>query len=797
MSFDTANLLLRLKSRFALTLVGLLVSSVALGAISAHLRYTIQRTPSGKVDTRFPDGNDGTVGIPLAWIPSCVTDQTFTQGTPASWNFLSCVTQPVGNTATYSLLLNGAVPGVSLAGNTIAYSGTGTGTGTYRIRALRASVTADSPSFTINAAVNPGTDLLAPTVPRGVRTTAAANSVIVTWDAASDPYDGTRVGSGLQKYEVLRNGGHLADVAASPGLTLSLAQQTIGSFSPSPTSSISTGIWTLTAAGTGFSGTADQGIARLTQVSGDFTISARVATLTDNGQPFPQACLIARSDLTAGSASAQVCLSVSTSGVRARQRLTAGATATSIGNVTGVAAPACLKLTRTTASNTLTMFYSTDCNAWTQLAQSTVALPTTAYVGPAAASQSASNPITTTFSDVNINSVTTAPTYTHSTGGSGTYTVKAYDLASNVSAASAGVVGAPTVVTQQWKFNPGYYLVLPSLEQLPQAAITALTSTPALKGIKMKYYWATLEPTRGNYDFRLIESHLLQLQGINKRLIIGIWDRDFSGNTPDGVLPPYLATEPNGDGGYLVKGNSTGIVARVWVQAIMDREIALHNALAARFNNEVLVEGMNSEECTPGISPGGATTPPSYSSSAMITQWKRFIDAAAANWTKTNVFIFCNSLNAAAGPHQLIEYAYQKKLGMGGPDVLPPPHEGTPGDRVFRAEPKFVGEFTPIRDYRTLMPAYNEVQSPELGGKEGTFGGTTAAQRPLFLSTFAGGTGPGQGGQTHMGFLLKEFDVQPGPNVNWGAHIKPYLDGSPVPMVTTCPAVYAGNCDTD
>jgi hypothetical protein len=53
-------------------------------------------------------------------------------------------------------------------------------------------------------------------------------------------------------------------------------------------------------------------------------------------------------------------------------------------------------------------------------------------------------------------------------------------------------------------------------------------------------------------------------------------------------------------------------------------------------------------------------------------------------------------------------------VGVGGPDVFPPPHGPTMGERIYRGE---VGGI----DYRGRMLAGFSIQTPELGGREGTF----------------------------------------------------------------------------
>ena len=96
----------------------------------------------------------------------------------------------------------------------------------------------------------------------------------------------------------------------------------------------------------------------------------------------------------------------------------------------------------------------------------------------------------------------------------------------------------------------------------------------------------------------------------------------------------------------------------------------------------------------------------------MAAELKRLVTAARAAWPHTNVFLYTNSL--AGELQQIIDYCYQNKVGVGGPDVLPPPHEGTPGDRIIQGV-----EPGAVRDYRGQTPIAYDVQTPELCGKKG------------------------------------------------------------------------------
>ena len=293
---------------------------------------------------------------------------------------------------------------------------------------------------------------------------------------------------------------------------------------------------------------------------------------------------------------------------------------------------------------------------------------------------------------------------------------------------SADSVCAITVTSSStFKWNPGHYAETQTYGSIPDSVVTGsngISTVANIKGVVQRYNWSTLEPTRGGYDFSAINADLAKLRPYGKRLVPLIMDRSWSG-TSTSHLPSYLATEPGGSGGWTVKLPSSGVIANIWLAAIMDREIALSAALASAYDSEPLFEGIRFEEITPSYTGGTG-----YSNAAMIAQWKRLATAARGQWTKTNVFFNANTLGGVTGPLQIIEHNYGVGVSCGGPDVIPPPAYATPpgnggadyqigGDRVYTQNPDVAKGDNPalfLRDYRTLIPCMNSVQTPSLGG---------------------------------------------------------------------------------
>lgn len=337
------------------------------------------------------------------------------------------------------------------------------------------------------------------------------------------------------------------------------------------------------------------------------------------------------------------------------------------------------------------------------------------------------------------------------------------------------------------KWNPGHYAETQTYGYIPSSAVTDISTLPDVQGIVQRYNWSTLEPSRGKYDFSAIHSDLAKLRPYGKRLVVLLMDRSWAG-TSTAALPGYLATEPNSNNGIVLKPNNAGVIARIWNAAVMDRMIALSAALAAEFDDEPLFEGLRFEEITPGMSPGATGVPTDYTVAALISQWTRLATASRQHWSRTNVFFNTNTLGGITGPLKIIEHGYQiGGIGAGGPDVLPPGADDhkISGDRVITRTPDTTRGDDPakfIRDYRGRVPIFHSVQTPALGGKEGTF-------MPAELADYAilGA------GDTHLAWVMAPSTV----TINWSSHIRPYLAGNPRPTVQSCPTSYANGCATE
>lgn len=269
-------------------------------------------------------------------------------------------------------------------------------------------------------------------------------------------------------------------------------------------------------------------------------------------------------------------------------------------------------------------------------------------------------------------------------------------------ASSCGKEAPPSGSRMKW--HPGHYMLV--YLDAPQSHLDDLRNEPELKGAQIRYLWADLEQQKGVYDFSRIESDLRYLSSMPtpKRLVVQLMDRKFGTNDPHGIVPEYLLNDPQYSGG--VAATKNGYAARIWNKSVMDRLIALNQALAKRFDKEPYFEGITIGETTPGF--GSQTWPSDYSRAELAKQLKRLMTAARSAWQRTNLFVYTNYLVGEIDG--LIAHASDTGCGVGGPDVTP---------RAPSAGARIIMGIDGGRSYIGKTPLAFAIQSGELCGKEG------------------------------------------------------------------------------
>ncbi len=161
------------------------------------------------------------------------------------------------------------------------------------------------------------------------------------------------------------------------------SNQDIGAVGLTGSTSITSGVFTLTGAGADIWGTADAFHFTYQRLTGDGEIVARVATVSATNAWHKVGVMI-RNDLTPGSAHGLMLVS-SGKGLAFQRRVAAnGVSTTTPGPL--LAAPRWVKIAR--AGNVITAFYSNDGTTWNVVGSDTIVMGPTIYIGLANSSHS-------------------------------------------------------------------------------------------------------------------------------------------------------------------------------------------------------------------------------------------------------------------------------------------------------------------------------------------------------------------------------------------------------------------------
>jgi hypothetical protein len=224
-------------------------------------------------------------------------------------------------------------------------------------------------------------------------------------------------------------------------------------------------------------------------------------------------------------------------------------------------------------------------------------------------------------------------------------------LALIASAIAAGPAGEGA------KSNPGHYAAVG-----PGAIMAEIPhlDEPALRGVNKRYKWKRLEPRKGEYDFSEIEDDLAYLAARDKQLVVFIIDKSFS-EWPS--LPEYLSE-------YAVESDGSLDPVR-WHPVMVERLVALGEALATRFDDNPNFEGVALQESALDMTDEGREafgyTPEKYRD-ALIA----ILTGIQQSMKRSHVFWYCNFMHGDDGHlRQVAEAIVPDGVFMGGPDILP------------------------------------------------------------------------------------------------------------------------------
>jgi hypothetical protein len=378
----------------------------------------------------------------------------------------------------------------------------------------------------------------------------------------------------------------------------------------------------------------------------------------------------------------------------------------------------------------------------------------------------------------------------------------------------------PAEVTPDIKWHPGHYVLIAALSNVDSLETTLermeeVAALDSVVGVMVAAYLGFFEGAKNDYSmgYARVDQLLSRAKELGLRLMIAVWkaattNGTITDNTTTlGRFPPYTASE-----GVLLRNTTNNyITLALWTEAGMDRYIAVHEALALRYDREPYIEAIITGEVSTQTNITG------YSNEGATTQWIRFCDRQALAWTHTNKIV---EFNSAFGSDTnrvrfFVEGLVDNAMMLGDPDVRPDyfpsaystnPAENNFGTFAQRIYQGLLGSAAyPAHDYRGEIGCAPEIQGPNLGGNHtpDTFPNTELLD---FIYDIIKPSG-----YLKVHYAIWTYKTQiyntggdPGTDdVAWNnasyPKIKDWLNQDPVtdiPLETDPPSLYGGNVDT-
>ena len=346
------------------------------------------------------------------------------------------------------------------------------------------------------------------------------------------------------------------------------------------------------------------------------------------------------------------------------------------------------------------------------------------------------------------------------------YKVLAFDGAGNASAQSTAVNATtragstPGVI----RFNPGHYMTVDigsgggGLSGW-LAQIAALSSEPAIKGVKFAFNWDDIEPTtQGNYNWTILDQIVSACAAAGKTVMLIPAFQYFSGSVinPAGRLPTYVI---NNNWYYAWNGTGTpagnlALAVRLDITACMNAFIAAGEAAAARYNSNDAVEMWMIGETALDIPSSTGFTVVNW-----IARLKAWMTAMRSAWSSTGVRVFTNYLDTDPQMQDLLAHAYSLRITCGGPDNY---------SRTYQSNPIYTG-FNGGIDYRNRMPWASENQRPT-----GSSGGTDATSAQIYAHNESGALSAGGSTKPNYYVWSRTYQVG-GEGETWSGQVLPFI----------------------
>jgi hypothetical protein len=259
-------------------------------------------------------------------------------------------------------------------------------------------------------------------------------------------------------------------------------------------------------------------------------------------------------------------------------------------------------------------------------------------------------------------------------------------LAQIVSAAAFGQASRHSGGRIKW--NPGHYMASASILRGPgdlnklNHEMSALRNHPGIVGYRVLTTWSAIEKSRGEYDFSLLDQVMKTLKtGLDtpKHLVVVILPGTFSGTDPDpndgSYLPEYLQQDDaygssprSGSHGWWHHPPSGGYCAAMHRQAVMDRFIALMQAVGAHFDGDPNFEAIMVQE--DAWMAQRINKAPDFSADAFTAQLKRLLTAMTAAFPNTSVVMQATWNGSKANSTDFEQWLVANRIAPSSADTI-------------------------------------------------------------------------------------------------------------------------------
>lgn len=572
----------------------------------------IALTPTGRIDSEFPDGNDGSGVIP-SWVTPMPDLSLLQVGTAFSVDLVAVGAFIDPGSPSSELGFNyvsgdtALTAGFSFSGTVLSNSCLLVTSGAFRLVAVRNGVSVLSPPISFSIAAIAGTDTVAPTIPTNVVAVpgTVVNTIALSFDPPCDMAPGSTAASGTAHVDLLVNG---VVSAPSPIVTPANALNpptsvNIGSISSPdiPAFNQSGNDWTFSVAGTGITSTTSEQclLADFGAFSGARKITARLNLYTSSaGTAFIG--LIMHETAAAGGRFIAFGLRPSngTVGLYVITRATPGASSSQVAsqikdaNGQNIVGPVYAAIERAANGTTFKVSYSLDQSGLLPITTQTITMGTTVHIGLFGTSQSAGTDIIGTIDEVAITNDTSIAATVNATS-TVSLQLRSVDVAGNTSSPSIIILGVPKqpIVTGTKKFTGGHFgnfntaITSGGFNATAKAEMTAIAPYQNILGFHSKMEWGALEPISGPTDItakypkgyatgaaliQQIRDYLASMTPPRKLVIYagtGYVNNIFPGHSDFSVFPQWLQTDssfgPTGGAGYKVTSGGVTTTTRV------------------------------------------------------------------------------------------------------------------------------------------------------------------------------------------------------------------------------------------